>query len=279
MVQKVGGKVILELPSRLLRIAAQLPEIAALIPAGEALPPFDWHCPLLSLPLAFGTTLETIPAVVPYLSVPDDARKKAAHLPWTMWTSTPSPAAPSPRTPGAPFISAPFAEMSGKTEMGGIAKPHSSDLRVGLLWAGKSSFVQDLARQRSIKKNLFRTLLEVEGPHFFSLQIGEAVQQLPQGLNNLTDLSPYVEDMADTAAQIEQLDLVISVDTAVAHLAGALGVETWLLLPFAADWRWLHARSDSPWYPTMRLFQQPTPGDWPSVIADLRRALKARCNS
>jgi ADP-heptose:LPS heptosyltransferase len=118
-------------------------------------------------------------------------------------------------------------------------------------------------------------LFNVDGVHFFSLQMGPAAADLSTAQPLLIDLAPVTGDMADTAAQIAQLDLVITVDTSVAHLAGALGKPTWVLLSYAPDWRWLLDREDSPWYPTMRLFRQPKLGDWPSVVEQVCTRLRA----
>lgn len=234
MVQAAGGSVVLMVQKRLHRIAAELPGLADVVSPHDPLPEFAWHCPLLSLPLAFGTTLGTIPAQTPYLSVPEEAHQKMKALPWP-----------------------------------------SEGLRVGLVWAGNRTHLHDRARYRSIPLPLLKPLFEQEGIHWFSLQIGEAVHELGNAPGAIADLSASVSDMADTAAQIAQLDLVITVDTSVAHLAGALGAATWLLLPLAAEWRWMRARSDSPWYPTLRLFRQPAPGDWEPVVEAVRRALLA----
>jgi Flp pilus assembly protein TadD len=139
-------------------------------------------------------------------------------------------------------------------------------LRVGLVWSGNPLHVRD--PQRSLPLDLLRTLLAVNRTTFYSLQKGSAASQLlalPSEAN-LIDLGPQLKDFADTAAAIGNLDLVISVDTAVAHLTGALGKPVWVLLTHAPDWRWLLDRDDSPWYPTVRLFRQPAPGDWCSVI-------------
>jgi tetratricopeptide (TPR) repeat protein len=139
-------------------------------------------------------------------------------------------------------------------------------LRVGLVWSGNPLHVRD--PQRSVPLDQLRALLAVNGTTFYSLQKGSAASQLlalPIE-TNLIDLGPRLEDFADTAAALCNLDLVISVDTAVAHLAGALGKPVWVLLTHAPDWRWLLDRDDSPWYPTARLFRQPAPGDWRSVI-------------
>jgi Flp pilus assembly protein TadD len=139
-------------------------------------------------------------------------------------------------------------------------------LRIGLVWSGNPLHVRD--PQRSLALDQLRTLLAVNRTTFYSLQKGSAASQLlalPIE-TNLIDLGPRLEDFADTAAAIGNLDLVISVDTAVAHLTGALGKPVWVLLTHAPDWRWLLDRDDSPWYPTARLFRQPAPGDWCSVI-------------
>jgi len=138
--------------------------------------------------------------------------------------------------------------------------------RVGLAWAGSRRNVGD--RKRSIPLRLLLPLLKVPGIQFVILQkeFQEGDAGLLQRLPGVIDPSRYLGDFAATAAAVAALDLVISVDTAVAHLAGALGRKTWLLLPFSADWRWLSEREDSPWYPTMRLFRQATIGDWASVI-------------
>jgi tetratricopeptide (TPR) repeat protein len=230
MVQAAGGTVILDVQRSLLRLAAELPGIAALVATGDPLPPFEWHCPLMSLPAAFGTAIESIPAQVPYLRVPAEAKQSAESLEWPV-----------------------------------------DGLRVGLVWSGNPLFPED--RLRSIPLSGFEPLLALNGVHFFSLQMGPAASQLAEVGAPAIDLQPAIGDMADTAALIEKLDLVITVDTAVAHLAGALGKPVWVLLPFAPDWRWLMEREDSPWYPTMRLFRQPKFGNWPSVLERVRGEL------
>jgi tetratricopeptide (TPR) repeat protein/SAM-dependent methyltransferase len=232
MVQAAGGDVILEVQPPLLRLAAQLPGIGHgnLIAAGEPLPDFAWHCPLMSLPLAFATTPESIPARAPYLVVPQEAAEKARGFPWP-----------------------------------------STGLRVGLAWAGSPTHLRD--RFRSIPLAMLEPLFGLQGAKFFSLQVGEAAAQLAAAGLSVIDLRREIEDMADTAALIGQLNLVITADTSVAHLAGALGKPVWVMLPFAPDWRWLLDRKDSPWYPTMRLFRQTRLEDWASVIERVREAL------
>ncbi|HEX4651261.1 MAG TPA: tetratricopeptide repeat-containing glycosyltransferase family protein [Granulicella sp.] len=233
MVQAAGGSVVLGVPANLRRLVAELPGLAYLGGSGDPLPPFDWHCPLMSLPLAFGTTLETIPAQTPYLTVPADAQRKAAALPWP-----------------------------------------TDGLRVGIAWAGSPTHLGD--RFRSIPLPLLEPLLHVEGANFFSLQLGPEAAQLAASQTPITDLAPAITDLADTAALMQQLDLVIAVDTAVVHLAGALNRPVWVMLPFSPDWRWLLDREDSPWYPSMRLFRQPRFGDWPAVVDAVRAALLAK---
>jgi hypothetical protein len=186
----------------------------------------DLQCALLSLPRLFRTTLNSIPADVPYL------RSRAD----------------SPRLP------LPVRSTTGR------------QLRVGLVWAGNPAHQNDA--RRSLSLEALRLLLANTGITFYSLQPqpGGMIDNDQKVDNRPVDLTALIGDYADTAALLSQLDLVISVDTSVAHLAGALGHPLWLLLPYAPDWRWLMYRSDSPWYPGMRLFRQPIAGDWDSVI-------------
>ncbi|MGA2659878.1 MAG: glycosyltransferase family 9 protein, partial [Verrucomicrobiota bacterium] len=130
---------------------------------------------------------------------------------------------------------------------------------------------------RSMPLTHFGPLMELPGVQWFSLQAGPRASDLAQApwVGRLTDLGARFANFDQTASAIVQLDLVISVDTAVAHLAGALGKPTWLLLPFAGEWRWMVHRSDSPWYPTLRLFRQTQPGDWPELMHRVRDALMA----
>jgi len=185
------------------------------------------------LPRIFGTTSTNIPRTVPYLQA--DAK-------------------------------------DAKTWQHRLAS-HSPIVKVGLAWAGNPAHKND--RNRSIKLALLAPLGQVPGVRFFSLQKGDAAAQAearPPGME-LVDWTVELKDFADTAALIANLDLVIAVDTAVAHLAGALGKPVWTLLPFVPDWRWLLEREDSPWYPTMRLFRQSSWGDWDSVIMRVAEAL------
>jgi tetratricopeptide (TPR) repeat protein len=230
MVHAAGGKVILNVPSALGRLAANVPGVDTLTMDEETLPAFDRHCPLMSLPLAFKTTLDSIPSEVPYLTVPEEALRAAKDLKW-------------PR----------------------------QKRRVGLVWSGNPKCTED--QIRSMPLSCFQPLLDLEDLHFFSLQLGTAASQLTAIQTPITDLRHAIKDLADTAALMAHLDLIITVDTSTAHLAGALAKPTWVLLPFAPDWRWLMDSEDSPWYPTVRLFRQPTFGDWDSVIARVRHEM------
>ena len=140
-------------------------------------------------------------------------------------------------------------------------------LNVGLVWAGRSTHIND--GNRSMPLAALAPLSQVPQARFFSLQKGKAAEQAPPAGLSLTDWTHELIDLADTAAFVSSLDLILTVDTSIAHLAGALGKRTLLLLPFAPDWRWMLGRCDSPWYPTMRLFRQPRFGDWGSVVNEL----------
>ena len=228
-----GVRVIVEVPQELKGLLRGVEGVRQLLGAGDPLPAFDCHAALLDLPGIFGTTLQTVPANVPYLR-PEPALAD-------LWRSRLAPR-----------------------------------LKVGLVWAGRPQHHND--RNRSLPLSSLAPLAQVKGVVFYSLQKGAAAAQAqnpPPGME-LVDLSQEIKDFADTAALIENLDLVISVDTVVAHLAGALAKPVWTLLPLTPDWRWLLAREDSPWYPTMRLFRQGARGEWGSVIERVARELKAR---
>lgn len=156
-----------------------------------------------------------------------------------------------------------------------IPLPEDTQFKVGIVWASKLGDRQDFHNKKSCGLNLFLPLLSLNGVTLYSLQVGKDSLQINQFKDavNLVDLSDKINDFNDTASIINQLDLVISVDTAVAHLAGAIGKPVWILLPFAPDWRWLLNRSDSPWYPTMRLFRQPQSDNWVSVFVEIGNAL------
>lgn len=226
-----GAAILLEAPRQLLPLLSSLPGISRLIAAGDPLPAFDWHCPLMSLPGLFDTRVETIPAAIPYLAAGGGALAR--------WKERLGPA---------------------------------RELKVGLVWAGRPLYVRDFAR--SMPFAAFGPLWDIQGVSWYSLQVGERQSDLSAGpAGRIEDLSPYLTDFNETAAALSQLDLVVSVDTAVAHLAGALGRPCWVMLPYFADWRWLMGRTDSPWYPTLRLFRQTKRGDWADIVSQIADAL------
>jgi tetratricopeptide (TPR) repeat protein len=242
MVAARGARVVLEVEQPLHRLMQGLAGAADIIARGDPLPDVDIRCPLPSLPLAFKTELESIPAAVPYLGVPHD-------------------------------LMASWCALLGKElspRMGARTGPTTGP-RIGLCWAGNRRHVRD--RERSMQLADLRPLLEV-GATFVSLQKelrpGDDEMLAEAGVLNF---GARLGDMTDTAALVAQLDLVISVDTSVAHLAGALGKPVWILLTHAPDWRWLLDRDDSPWYPTARLFRQDESRQWIGAVARLRDAL------
>ena len=226
-----GAKIVLEVQPQLVRLLSGMNGQTAVVARQEKLPPYDFHCPLLSLPLACSTTLETIPAEIPYLAPADaDVAAWQARLP--------------------------------------RQRP-----RIGVVWSGERSHDNDL--NRSMPLATLKPLLDL--PDFAFIVLQHEVREddvVPlQSQRNLWRSSIKFKDFADTAAIIAVLDAVIAVDTAVAHLAGAMGKPLFLLLPFAADFRWLRERQDSPWYPTARLYRQPQFGDWDGAVRTLRRDL------
>jgi Flp pilus assembly protein TadD len=231
-----GARVVLEVPPALKSLCQTLAGVDTLLDYTEGLPPFDFQTPLMSLPLAFGTRLDSIPADVPYLH--SDPQKVAA------WHAL----------------------------LGPRNKP-----RVGLVWGGSPAHGND--RNRSLPLALLADLIGDAG-EFICLQkeFRKEDELFVRQHSNIRVFSERLRDFADTAALIETLDLVITVDTSVAHLAGALGKPVWVLLPFAPDFRWLLEREDSPWYPTARLFRQSQFGQWAPVLAEVRKALAARFN-
>jgi Glycosyltransferase family 9 (heptosyltransferase) len=149
---------------------------------------------------------------------------------------------------------------------------NASGTKIGLVWSSKQVFFID--RKRHCPLALFAPLFEIPGLSWLSLYKGDQIRDLEPYGNQVIDLGSHFSDFADTAWAIQQLDLVITVDTAVAHLAGALGKPVWILLPFLPDWRWMLERSDSPWYPTARLFRQAAPGEWDVPLAAVAVALE-----
>lgn len=154
-----------------------------------------------------------------------------------------------------------------------IGKVAGERYKVGVVWAGNPEHSDD--HNRSIPLEVFSLLFDVQGVEWISLQLGEAAQEAAQGTWNILDFSEELSDFAETAGIIDNLDLIIAVDTAVAHLAGAMGKKTWLLLPYVPDWRWGLECEQTPWYPTMHLFRQQKKGDWQEVIARVKTALRS----
>jgi tetratricopeptide (TPR) repeat protein len=225
-----GARVILEIQEPLRELMGTLPGAAQIVTRGEPLPDFDLHCPLLSLPLALGTRLATVPAQIPYL--------RASPQAVTDWNARLGP------------------------------RP-----RIGLAWSGRPEHNND--HNRSMRLSALLSPLAGFEATYVSLQREVRANDAPvlQGRSDILHFGEGLKSYADTAALIANLDLVISVDTSVVHLAGALAKPVWILLPFVPDWRWLLDRDDSPWYPTARLFRQDETRGWDSVMARVHAAL------
>jgi tetratricopeptide (TPR) repeat protein len=224
------ARVILEIQEPLRELMGTLPGAAQIVSRGEPLPDFDLHCPLLSLPLAFGTRLATIPAQTPYL--------RASPQAVTEWN----------------------ARLGSRP-------------RIGLAWSGRPEHDND--RNRSMKLSTLLSPLAGFEATYVSLQREVRANDAPvlEGRSDIVHFGEELKSYADTAALIANLDLIVSVDTSVAHLAGALAKPVWILLPYIPDWRWLLDRDDSPWYPTARLFRQDETRGWDNVMARVHAAL------
>jgi Flp pilus assembly protein TadD len=233
LVANRGAAVVLECHPELVRLFSGVSGVDAIVAYGSALPGFDMHVPMMSLPKVFGTTLDSIPARVPYLAIDE---KEAS---------------------------------SWRSRLG--VKP--SELHVGFTWSGMRHLKALL--HRACPLDNLMPILSIPEVQFYSLQKSPSAPEASRlrSLPAVHELGGQLNDFGDTAAVISNLDLVITIDTAVAHLAGALGIATWVLLPQNADWRWLLDRSDSPWYPTMRLFRQRSLGDWKDVVEDVCSSL------
>lgn len=231
-VSALGGQVILEAQAPLMRLLYGLGGVSEWVEKGKPLPDFDLHCPLLSLPLAFRTRVETVPWSGPYLSA---GRSRIA-----LW----------------------------EKRLGSRRKP-----RVGLVWSGREIHSND--HNRSIELSTLLAGLP-RGVEYVSLQ-QEVRDRDRQALeeSGIRHFGPLIEDFTDTASLCMLVDVLISVDTSVAHLSGALGRPTWVLLPAVPDWRWLLDREDTPWYPTARLYRRSIGGDWTAVLARVSRDLAA----
>jgi hypothetical protein len=219
-------------------LLAQQPGISRLIERWEDCPKFHVFCPLSGLPRLHGTRGHNVPATVPYLAVKEDAAR------------------------------------SYKQRLDALVP--KGYRRVGIVWAGRPTHAND--RNRSVSLTQLKSIFEVPETAFIVLQKGPRAADIGNyfGTAPLINMAAECNDFEDTLAVISALDLVVTVDTAVGHLTGALGKPAWIMLPFAPDWRWLLKRTDTPWYPSVRLFRQPSPRRWDLVTADVARALHDR---
>jgi tetratricopeptide (TPR) repeat protein len=241
LLKQLGATVVLQSQQPLAALLCGCQGVDRVISEGDALPPFDCYVPLLSLPKIFRTRLDTIPPNVPYLSANEE------------------------------LVGAWRAKLDS-----------TGGFRIGINWHGGQG--ERVRSRRDIPLGLFSAIAQVEGVRLISLQKGTGTEQLTANRDRsaIVDLGEF--DTArgafmDTAAIMRNLDLVITSDTSIAHLAGALGVPVWVGLPYVPDWRWLLGRRDCPWYPTMQLFRQQKPGDWQGVLAEICAALQRRFSS
>lgn len=238
--QSMGARTIVVAQPALFSILSLCPYIDQVIVMGKPIPLFDVHAPLLSLPRIIKTSLDTIPSSIPYLYADEKLTQQ--------WCSK-------------------FSK--------------NAHFKIGICWQGNTGytdpFLQSVVAQKSISAQLFKAISEIEGVQLYSLQ------RESNGFDDASAFSVITFDkefdrvngrFMDTAAVIKNLDLVITVDTSIAHLAGGLGAPVWVLLPEPCDWRWLCNRSDSPWYPTMKLFRQSSSGNWDSVLQNIYEQLK-----
>jgi hypothetical protein len=235
LVAELGAKVILEVPRPLVNLLQNLVGVDRLVPRGSTLPDFDYHCPLMSLPLAFKTTIETIPAQIPYIHSSTEKQDK--------W----------------------------REHIGNVG------FKIAICWQGSTKGKVDVGR--SFPVSLFEDIAKINGVRLISLQKNEGAEQLknlPDGMKieSLPDDFDSGENaFLDSAAVMKCVDLVITSDTALTHLAGALGVNAWLPLKHVPDWRWMLDRCDSPWYLNHSLFRQMTRDDWTSVFKEMETEL------
>ena len=238
MLEKLGAKVMLEAPASLVELMQSLSPTLTVIKEGDVLPAFDGVCPVMSLPLALKTTLETIPASTPYLNV-SDAKKQ-------YWQ----------------------AKLGQKT------KP-----RIGIVWSGSmtNQIDNNLCARRNIPLEQLKPLFDLPFEfHVLQKDIRPEDKSTLESLAQLHCHQDELKDFADTAALIQEMDVVISVCTSVAHLAGAIGHKTWVLLPYSADYRWMTNEKDSPWYPSVALFRSEKIGDWSDVVHQTTQQLKTK---
>jgi len=238
LLKEQGATVLLQCQPRLLALLSRCAGIDQIFSVDqEDLPKFDVQSALLSLPALMGTTVESIPGETPYLLADDEKV--------SFWKDR-------------------LKDVQG--------------LRVGIAWQGKPTYARD--QQRSVPLTQFADLAELSNVQLISLQKGPGSAQLEQCswsehiLNLAPELDQGPDGFEDTAAVLKNLDLMITSDTAMAHLAGGLGISTWIALSYVPEWRWQLEREDSPWYPTARLFRQPTFGDWSSPFTAMKQALE-----
>jgi len=232
-VAALGGKVILVVQPSLKTLLQNLEGVSMIFSLEETLPAFDYHCPLLSLPLACGTEVETID--------------------------------------GATYL---YADQK-KYEQWQTKFNQSYPEKIGLVWQGSPLHSHD--HNRSIPLEKFKDLVDDHAEYCcLQKELLPSDQAILQSMPKVRFFGAELHDFSDTAALVACMDIVITVDTSVAHLAGAMGKEVWILLPFTPEWRWLLDRNDSPWYPSARLFRQPSIGDWDSVLAQVKLELTAR---
>lgn len=227
-----GAKVVASVPVPLVSLFAGITGVDRVIPHGELLPPADFQCLLMSLPLLLEGVCPEIPAAVPYLSPPEELVR--------LWSNR---------------------------------LPDDGRLKVGIVWGGRD--MRKSGYRRSLRAEDYRCIIGFPGIALFSLQTGDRAAEISMLGGGVADLSGEIADFADTAAIIDNLDLVLTVDTSVAHLAGAMGKQVWVALLHAPDWRWLPNSGEiTPWYPTMRLFRQESPGDWAGVMLRIEETLR-----
>ncbi len=233
LVENLGARVILKVPNALYAMIKTMGLNARIVRNDEKVDEFDFHCPIMSLPLAFKTTVETIPNKIPYFF--------SDHFKKSYWERK-------------------FAYAS-------------NSLKVGLVWSGSKDHKKD--HDRSLRLEQLAPILDLPVT-FYSLQkeVREHDKTTLSKLNHIQEYHEELNDFSDTAAMLDCLDLIISVDTSVAHLAGAMGKNVWILISYLPDYRWMLDREDTPWYPTARLFRQPNVGDWDNAILNVRSALE-----
>ena len=233
LVSNLGAKVILEIPKSLSLLMKNLEGVSQLVVQGQQIPSFDFHCPLLSLPLAFQTNLSNIPHENSYISL-DDMADRA---------------------------------MKWEEKLGPRTLP-----RIGLVWSGNSKHKND--QNRSI---LLKNILPYLPKKYAYVSLQKEVRDVDLSAlefnPHIISFADHLNDFVDTAALINCLDMVLSVDTSIAHLSGALGKKTLVLLPCVPDWRWLLNRTNSPWYPTVKLYRQTVMGDWNAVFDKVKSDL------